>query len=203
MKLVGITQRLSVFPETGERRDSLALDWYPFLTALGVRWAALPNEMKAACELAETLGLQGLILSGGDDPGAYPERDATETALLAWFKARSLPVIGVCRGIQFICRCLGGELVPVNPDIHRARRHMVRFFDGSRREVNSYHNYGIRFDACTDGTSVTPLARCETDGTLESIRCDNVLAVMWHPEREITPHPDDLLLFRKHLGITG
>ena len=90
--LVGITMRVLRDPASGESRDALAQDWAHFFNALfpGRPWLMLPNTGEACPALAQDLGVNALVLSGGDDIGMTPLRDATETALLRW-AASTLP----------------------------------------------------------------------------------------------------------------
>jgi putative glutamine amidotransferase len=195
MKTLALTQRVTVAQPHGEKRDALARDWYPFLKALECPWLALPNDPEAATRLARRFDVGGLILTGGEDPGQDPERDETEAALLAWCRQDSRPVLGVCRGFQFIHQWLGGGLEPVDPARHRARRHLVEFTDGSRREVNSYHNFAPAGQA----GPLAALARCPEDGVLEAAAAPGLLGISWHPERETRPAAADLDLFKKFL----
>lgn len=194
--LIGLTQRLTLIEAYQERRDSLARDWYPFMAALGLDFVPLPNDPGAALNLARRLDLGGLILTGGEDIGSYSERDETETGLLSWAAEANRPVIGVCRGFQFICRFLGGELHPVNKDIHVAARHEIVFSDGSRRTVNSYHKF-----APHPGPRMEPIATCPTDNTTEAAKRGNLLGISWHPEREKDIQQEDIDLFLGHFEM--
>jgi putative glutamine amidotransferase len=192
---IGITQRMIEVSPHGEFRDSLATDWYPFLRALDMPWITLPNDVGAALDSARHFDLGGLILSGGDDPGVFPRRDDTEFALLDWALGKNIPIVGICRGFQVLCRHMGGTLAPVDPSIHRRKRHIVLFADGISREVNSYHN--IAPSALPPG--LTLLARCAIDGSPEAASGKNLLGLLWHPEREAKPAPEDVLFLKTFL----
>jgi putative glutamine amidotransferase len=192
MKTLALTQRVITVPPHGEKRDSLAWDWHPFLKALECPWLALPNEPEAALGMARRFDVGGLILTGGEDLGQDPERDRTEAALLDWCRRGGRPVLGVCRGFQFIQHWLGGELAPVAPARHRGKRHLVEFADGSRREVNSYHNFAPQGPA----GPLAPLARCPEDGVLEAAGAPGLLGLSWHPEREAAPLAADVELIK-------
>jgi putative glutamine amidotransferase len=171
----------------------LALDWYPFLKKLESPWLALPNDPEAALDMARRFDIGGLILTGGEDLGQHPERDETEATLLAWCRQHSRPVLGVCRGFQFIHHWLGGALEQVEPARHRARRHMVEFNSGARREVNSFHNFAPLGQA----GPLAALARCPDDGVLEAAASPGLLGLSWHPEREGRPVAEDVDLIKK------
>jgi len=160
--------------------------------------------------------LDGLVLSGGEDvdPVHYghaphpdlgdvdPRRDAFELAIFRDARARGLPVLAICRGIQLVNVAMGGTLWQDIPSerpqalrhaqaSHRDdRTHRVDLTPGSRLaealggttcEVNSFHHQSIRDLA--PGLAVTGRA---PDGEIEGIESADdgswLLAVQWHPE---------------------
>lgn len=112
----------------------------------------------AAGAAAALDGLDGLVLSGGEDihPSFYREapsprlgtvdreRDLLELALFAEARERGVPVLGICRGLQLINVALGGSLWQDLPSERRpsgkhagagrrsARTHRVRILAQSR-----------------------------------------------------------------------
>src|ERR1700691_1446620 len=106
MRMVAITQRVTVVPAYGERRDCLDQAWPRFLAACGLLPLAVPNVAEVALAMVRDANPAGLGLTGGNDLAALggdaPERDATENALLDAAEARGLPVLGVCRGMQLM-----------------------------------------------------------------------------------------------------
>ena len=71
MKAVAITQRVSVVPAYGERRDCLDQAWTRFLAACGLLPVLLPNVTEVALALCEATGIGGLVLTGGNDLAAW------------------------------------------------------------------------------------------------------------------------------------
>lgn len=59
--------------------------------------------------------------------------------------------------------------------------------------MNSYHNFGIQQLA----PPLQALALCEEDGTIEAAYADNILGIMWHPERALIPSVVDIDLMHK------
>jgi putative glutamine amidotransferase len=188
----------------------------------------LSSERAAAAVLDS---VSGLVLTGGEDvdPARYGEsrhekvrsvnaaRDATEASLIVEAKARGIPVLAICRGIQILNVALGGTLVQdistqCKTDIAHdedgprdSRSHEVVVEPGSliasaigaeRVTVNSFHHQSVKDIA--DGMRVTARS---PDGIVEGVESTDkdwwVLAVQWHPE-EMTnsPEPWDRGLFK-------
>jgi putative glutamine amidotransferase len=190
---IGLTQRADDVFARDERRDALDQQWVKLLDAAGYIPEPIPNRIRDVAGFVDALDLDLVILTGGNDLGALesaqhvaPERDALESELLFVASARSLPVLGVCRGLQTMVHHHGGALRRV--DGHVASMHAVEVVRDSvwplpnRRVVNSFHEWGI--DASGLGPDHVALAFAP-DGTVEAV-CHVSLpqvGVMWHPER--------------------
>lgn len=128
-------------------------------------------------------------------------RDAMEWSLMAQALERQLPILGICRGFQFINVYLGGTLTQNLAaqgwqDNHRpdgARdmlAHKVRAVEGLLAaiygtqpfEVNSIHRQGINLLAPGLVATVTT-----ADGLIEGYESPErkIVAVQWHPEELI------------------
>jgi putative glutamine amidotransferase len=188
----------------------------------------LSNDRAAAAVLDS---VSGLVLTGGEDvdPARYGEvrnekvrsvnaaRDATEAELVLEAKARGMPVLAICRGIQMLNVALGGTLVQdiasqCKTDIAHdedgprdSRSHEIVVEPGSliakaigteRATVNSFHHQSVKRVA--DGMRVTARS---PDGIIEGLESTDkdwwAMAVQWHPE-EMTdsPEPWDRGLFK-------
>lgn len=183
-----------------EERDAIARDWWHFLSVAlpDVLPLLLPNDPRLAADLCRMDGVVGLVLTGGNDVGTCPERDDSEDAACSATLERELPVLGVCRGLQFLASRHGADLVDADPAIHRAQRHAIdtrESWCGPSREVNSYHGQQVLLPA----TSPFRISATSADGCVEAFR-HAVLpmrGILWHPEREPVPDPADLALFRE------
>jgi putative glutamine amidotransferase len=195
VKAVAITQRVSVVPAYGERRDCLDQAWTRFLSACGLLPVLLPNVAEAALGLCQQAGITGLVLTGGNDlaglGGDAPERDAVENALLDSAERRGLPVLGVCRGMQMIQQRFA---IPLRRVEGHVAQHMVIRIDGEPREVNSYHNF-----AALDSRPPLDVWAVAADGVVKAIRHSAlpITGIMWHPERSAPFSSADVALFRQ------
>ncbi len=195
MKKVAITQRVSVVPEYGERRDCLDQAWPRFLAACGLMSLALPNVVEVATALCAGADVTGLVLTGGNDLAALggdaPERDATENALLDLAESRGLPVLGVCRGMQMIQQRCG---IPLRRVEGHVTRHQVIRVCGEPTEVNSYHRF-----AAFESRPPLDVWAVADDGVVKAIRHldRSTTGIMWHPERMDPFAAADVALFRR------
>jgi putative glutamine amidotransferase len=174
MKRIGLTQRVEVVPSYGERRDCLDQNWARFLLEAGLLPVPLSNAVSDVTAYVDALELDGVVLTGGNDPSSLsgarntaPERDRFESLLVTHCRERKLPLIGVCRGMQVLNLELGGNAISAS---------------------------GL-------GDGLEPVATC-ADGTVEVLRHRDGLfhGLMWHPEREQPFREWDLAFFSRTLG---
>ena len=169
--------------------------------------------------------LDGLALVGGADLDARrygadaheaadaprTSRDESELALYARARELSMPVLGICRGLQVMVVAHGGTLIQHLPDlptatVHRERPgafvdHGARFAEGTLAAsilgadpvvVNSSHHQ------CVDSAGSLLVTGWADDGTIEACEdpsADFCLGVQWHPEQP-ERRPVDLPLVR-------
>jgi N5-(cytidine 5'-diphosphoramidyl)-L-glutamine hydrolase len=196
---VAVTLRVTQADGYIEPRDAISHDWIRRLEAWNMTPVLIPNVLREPVAYFDALAPDLLLLTGGDDPGATPERDALEDRLLAHAVARGRPVFGVCRGMQMINLHFGGRLCPV--DGHVATAHPValaqawRGLYGEAVRVNSFHAQGIAPDAL--GDALTAVA-ADDQGRAEALVHVSrpVAGVMWHPERAGAPDADRQLVER-------
>jgi len=207
---VGLTMRDAPAKDYDEPRDALARAWGEFMRAAlpEAAWLPVPNLGPASAPaFCDRWGINALILTGGEDVGVSPVRDATERALLQHFVRSEQPILGVCRGLQLMWMELGGETEARAG--HVAVRHRVRCVrdaqldvDAGPREVNSFHEIALREPVAAMRAPVIVFARAD-DGSAEGVRFDNgrLAGVMWHPERERMAGPADISLIRSLFGL--
>jgi len=150
--------------------------------------------------------LDGVILSGGDDPDTTrfdqpvhsaatlvaPDRQTFELELLDRLEqaAPDLPVLGICLGMQMMGLHAGGHLDQHLPDhLETADQHRNgathpvrgRGFDGI---VHSHHVQALDDPGRLDVVATAP------DGVIEAVEATArryMVGVQWHPERTDDP----------------
>jgi N5-(cytidine 5'-diphosphoramidyl)-L-glutamine hydrolase len=199
VKKVAITQRVSIVPEYGERRDCLDQAWPRFLAACGIIPVVLPNIIEVAVALCASGDVAGLVLTGGNDLAALggdaPDRDAVENVLLDFAERHELPVLGVCRGMQVIQQRFAIPLRRIEG--HVARCQIIQV-NGEPQAVNSYHHF-----AAFDSRPPLDVWAVADDGVIKAIRHSSrpISGIMWHPERCSPFSPADVALFRQVFSI--
>ncbi len=178
---IGVTQRHLPASNHQFARDALDTDWYDWFASHWprCRFIAIPNftDPSRAVHYAQEWDIDLLILSGGEDVASSPVRDAVEHALLVHARSVGWPVIGVCRGMQFLHLADGGTLV--RQPGHVGMLHTI--LCGSETiTLNSWHHWAVA-DLMPQWQA---LAKAE-DGSVEAMKHLHLpwLGLMWHPER--------------------
>ena len=168
-----------------ELRDSIALDWSNYMLKAfpNAQFMFIPNIEVDVIDYINKWSINVLVLSGGNDLGVYPTRDKTEYLLLEYALKMKIPVIAICRGLQLVHTYFGGKLKPENKEFalqHRSNAHLIKMKNLTRK-VNSYHSNFIEEESINEGFEI--FARCKIDNSVEGICNNQILAMMWHPER--------------------
>lgn len=177
---IGVTMRIVHAQGYNELRDALSQDWSRFLNEVfpNLIWIPLPNlGAERIVHYCKQLGINRLVLSGGDDIGESDLRDNTELALLDWALLTDTPTLGICRGMQLMTVWAGTKLKTV--DKHIRTRHAL--VGEMSQEVNSYHKLAPA--KCPENFNIVVKS---VDGSIEAIRHKQkrMEGWMWHPERE-------------------
>ncbi|MDP1574218.1 MAG: gamma-glutamyl-gamma-aminobutyrate hydrolase family protein [Coxiellaceae bacterium] len=185
MTLIAVTQRTDIITEYNETRDSLDQRWHEFLLICDLTPLIIPNNLEIAKKIINTIKLDGVLLTGGNDP---LERKNTENFLLDLAIEKKIPVLGVCHGMQRIQTYFGTVLKKIPGHIMEKQK---IFIGGLEEEVNSYHHYGT-----TEHTNGFDILARSDDGVIKAIQHQYlpIKGIMWHPERYTNFKESDIKL---------
>jgi len=220
--LIGISQCLDDRGRWRAQREYQYLDsaYARALAAAGATPVYLP--LHAGTE-ALIQRVDGLVLPGGDDLAPertypqsvhfelVPERQlAFDRQLLAAARARGIPVLAICYGMQVLALHCGGSLhYDIPTDVPAAGPHDLPERDGRHAleiakntrlaailgdapdPVNSLHHQAVAEPGA--GLRVCAVA---ADGLIEAIESDGddfTIGVQWHPEKMSGPHRAQLI----------
>lgn len=163
----------------------------------------------------------GFVLTGGIDvtpaisggaedyphrPAIFsPERDEFERQIYLFAKTKRLPILGVCRGMQYINILEGGavfdDIGPSENELHKKgeqdKVHEIKVVTGSllaeitgedRGMVNSAHHQAVNPDRLGQNLMINTYALAG-NGIVEGLEYKDktnsgfMIAVQWHPER--------------------
>jgi len=205
VKKVVMSMRVAEAAAYNERRNCIAYDYVETIEARGLHVILVPNNTRLVQKYMQWDDIAIVLLTGGNsiaqpartsadvELDVYPERDEIELALLELALKQDIPVLGICRGSQFLNIYFGGKITRGIRDHVRTYHNLISpygFMSG--KVVNSFHNDGI---AERDLANVLePLAFSE-DGYIEAFRhrTRRVAGILWHPERYSAEIAIDLL----------
>ena len=174
--------------------------------------------------------VQGVLFTGGHDvnPAIYnetpinqtvsfcKERDDMEVEVLKQVLEKDMPLLGICRGIQFVNAYLGGSLYqdiptqfPTNLNHHQSPPydkpvHRVNIKESSSLfgllnkkslEVNSYHHQAVK-----DPSPCLDIMAVAEDGLIEAVEIKDktfAWALQWHPEFSFMSDEDSFKIFKE------
>ena len=201
-----VTMRPIHDPDTGELRDSLSRDWTAYLDELNVTPVLVANGLDDPSARLLAISPDILLLTNGEDVGAHPPRDRTERGLVEAAIGADVPILGVCRGHQFLNQYYGGNVVELAGELstdhsHDGTPHGVNILEGPLSAVlpnyiavNSYHDDGVMTDHVAP--PLKPFAISD-DGVVEGLYHPEqpVISIQWHPERPLEERsPTDRLV---------
>ena len=194
----------------------------------------LTHDRETISQLLKTV--QGILLTGGHDvdPCMYnekrmkecgtpsAERDAMESELLGQALMNDMPILGICRGIQFLNAYLGGTLYqdlpaqhpsdichhqkpPYDVPVHKVNilkdSGLYRLLKIESLAVNSYHHQAIK-----DRSDRLKTMAVSEDGIIEAVEMPDkkfVWAVQWHPEFSFLTDENSRSIFEEFVRNCG
>lgn len=180
---------------------------------LNILWIPIVSEKFAEeiCEMCDGLLVTGSVhdvhpkyyqeqvLSGKEYK--YDEFPMVRRAV-ELFSKNNKPILGICAGIQEINVVFGGTLNQLieNHNLRDSKKHKIELkkdsllydiYKEKNRKVNSYHKQSV--NKVAPGFKITAIS---SDGVIEAIENENIIAVQWHPEVV-----NDIKLFKKFIDI--
>jgi len=188
--------------------DVLEHNYSEYCKSFSIILLPIPNIASQVQTYFNNFQIEGIILTGGEDinpklygedidwPNISPLRDQTEKKMLEIAVARKIPVLGICRGMQFINVYFGGKLVKnIKEEITSrhppGQNHLITLTDGRIKEymgkkelaVNSYHNQAVTAQTLSSSLKAFAFAG---NGIIEGLYHPSlpIAGVQWHPERK-------------------
>jgi len=207
-KIIVITQRIEYIDKYSEIRESLDSSYLILLRACGY----IPIVISYTSNIAEVMNkfkVDGVVLSGGNDLNTCNKnkssalRDNFEDKLISYCIDNSIPILGICRGLQVIANYFGSTFTSVKNQVAIKHQLLVNpksyYYDNliKLKKVNSYHNYGVK-ELSVDLFS----SAYSEEGIIKAIehRKYKIFAQMWHPEREVPLKKSQINIIKSFFG---
>ena len=217
MKNILVSQSFNFIKKRDETRDFIDSRLIEFLNKCKLNSTLVPNNLKNLKYLLKKNTFDGIVLSGGNDiyfkGMAFnksskkinlltKKRNSIEKKLIIYSIQNKIPVIGICRGFQFLNLFYGGKIKKIKGHVRKKhllkiekKENLNKFTRFINKKVNSFHNFGIISKNIAKKFQV--LAKTK-DSIEAAINLNNRhLGIMWHPEREKKFSKKDILLFKK------
>lgn len=203
----------------GTCTDVLEADYVRYFEKNDVDVWAISNFTSSVERVFEQGGWDFVILTGGGSvPKEYYDflalgepqqknRDRVEKIMIQQCLDRDIPILAICRGMQFLNGMFGGKISKLN-ELVVARPigsdHEVWCEIWEKRiRVNNFHNDGIRRQNLAKVFSI--LAEDQENQIVEGFYSDTlkIYAMQWHPERRFyskNAQEDSRLLVREFIN---
>ena len=217
MKRILITQRSSK-DKYDQDIDYLEKNYISYFTKFNITPILIPNSIKNPTNFFRINNCEGIILTGGEDfninlkkyskKNNYKglcERDILEFKLLSFASNKDIPLLGMCRGMQFINLFFNNKIL-INKKHSKIRKHLIKTININSKKikdeysVNSFHKNVI--DNRKLSPVLKPLALSENIyvEAMQHIK-KPILGVIWHLERKSYSKELDRYLFLKFLSF--
>ncbi len=189
----------------GDTIDVLEQAYLHYFESKGLKLLIIPNEGDVDYYF-EHFPIERVILSGGNDvdPQMYgeirtegmsiaPERDKTEKRMIELALQKNIPILGICRGMEFLNVYFGGKLITLKNVFGEGahlpgKGHSLHILEnqeilGKEVMVNSFHNQGLTEKELSPQLQVFVAT---DEGIVEGFYHASlpIVGVQWHPERK-------------------
>ena len=211
-----VSQSFYFMTQRNEARDFIDIRLVKFLNKCNLNVIPVPNSLANLKGLLKMKYIKGVVLSGGNDifydnlkkkdlkknKKLRENRNLVEKKIYLFAKSRNIPIVGICRGFQFLNIQSGGKIKKINK--HVATKHKIMILKEKKyqdfkkllnKNVNSFHNYGI--NKYQLAKNFYPLALSQNYVEAAISLKNKQFGIMWHPEREKIFNQKDIKIFRK------
>lgn len=191
-----ITQREQIDPY-GVSIDVLESTYVTYFESLGIDLFQLSNFTINLEKILEDNNFEIIILTGGGAiPNQFyngnhnnilqPNRDRLEWLLMEYSKKKEIPILGICRGMEYMNAFLGGGLANLSNLKEKrpiGKEHLISFGDETQICVNNYHNDGIYMNDLAKEYEIIGLDL--ENNIVEALYSRKLkwIGFQWHPER--------------------
>jgi gamma-glutamyl-gamma-aminobutyrate hydrolase PuuD len=209
------------FKQLNRVNDLIERNYIEYYEKFDIYILPVSNAVDNPIKYCKHFGVNGIILTGGTDienelihaehstrKAKCQGRSAVEWQLLEMAVDLNLPVLGICRGMQFINLFFGGDVI-LNIDKtlpgavqHAGSDHKLLITDVEFQDlmkcnslpVNSFHNHGLSKDSIAPG--LYEFAECAEDKSVEGIFHPSypIMGIQWHPERRASINDNEFRL---------
>lgn len=191
-----ITQREQL-DSHGMPIDVLESTYVTYFEQLGLDLYQLSNFTSHLDKILKVNSFDFIILTGG---GSIPSkfyreghndfhqlsRDRLEWKLMEYSLKNNIPILAICRGMEYMNAFLGGKITKfktLKESRPIGKEHNIILGDGTKISVNNYHNDGVYKNDVAKGLEIIGLD-VEND-VVEAIYSRKMkwLGFQWHPER--------------------
>ncbi|WP_313163915.1 gamma-glutamyl-gamma-aminobutyrate hydrolase family protein [Sedimentibacter sp.] len=191
-----ITQREQL-DSHGVPIDVLESTYVKYFEQLGVDLFQLSNFTKNLDRILDANTFDLIILTGGGSIHSkfYREehndlsqlnRDRLEWALMECSLKNSIPILAICRGMEYMNAFLGGKITKfkaLKESRLIGKEHDIILGDGTKISVNNYHNDGIfKNDIAKEFEIIGLDVENNVVEAMFSLKM-KWLGIQWHPER--------------------
>lgn len=202
-----LTMREDIKTINGENLESISKNWILFLNDHKIDYLLCPNLLQMSKMYIEKFKISKIVLTGGgevleDLNDNQTNRQSIENYLIKMSILKTIPLFGICRGMQAINNYFGGKKKIIKG--HAGSIHKISLKNEEKTfyktySVNSYHDEGITLDELGKGLEATALSE-ENLVEAFSHKKFSIFGQMWHPERN-TPDIETNEIFLDFLKV--